>query len=406
MKDTINIVKILNFPLEDGNTIEIRGGFSINENSSAFTIYCSETDSIEKNFFDALKNCIPTHNRVSASGDALYVVGDDGKKYTLFDFFYIYEVAFNSSYISIALVGILHGIHVEDVEKLSLDKIETISEYKHPIRLDFTYQNIHVSTSPIKSKDGLTKEELEWMGELFDGVYTKKLKICLSGETSFKVTENILWRLSEYFLLRYEDMFFYNTILLYANSETYKLNYFHRSDSSTLRKKALRTKTATANAFCHDNLMDFDKKFCCFMKFRTESKIVFDVFRNTVYSSSFEQDYPTKLSQTLDGLVKFLKIHEIDKAKYDAIAKKANKRLSMFEVAISSSLTTANDKYNPFSSNFTQEDFCNRIKEHRHTFSHVIYTGGFLNSKECSEYSEILYTTIRILITKRLHNKI
>jgi hypothetical protein len=101
-------------------------------------------------------------------------------------------------------------------------------------------------------------------------------------------------------------MFFYNTIFLYANSENYKLNYFHRSDSSKLRKKALHTKAATANAFCHDNLMDFDKKFCGFMKFRAESKIVFDVFRNTVYSSSFEQDYPTKLSQTLDGLAKFL----------------------------------------------------------------------------------------------------
>lgn len=406
MNDTINIVKILNFPLEDGRSIEISGGFSINENNSTFTVFCPETDSIEKNFFDTLKKYIPTHNRVAVSNDALYVLGDDEKKYTLFDFFYIYEAAFNSSYISIALGGILHGTHIEDVEKLSLAKIETISEYKHPITLDFTCQNIHVSTSPIKSKEGLTKEELEWMGELFDGIYTKKLKICLCGEASFKAAENVLWRLSEYFFLRYEDMFFYNTIFLYANSEKYKLNYFHRSDSSKLRKKALHTKSAVTNAFCHDNLMDFDKKFCSFMKFRTESKIVFDVFRNTVYSSSFEQDYPTKLSQTLDGLTEFLKIHNVDKAKYDEIAKKTNKRRSNFEVAISSSLTKASDKYNPFSRNFTQEDFCSRVKEHRRTFSHVKYAGGFLDNKECSEYSEILYTTIRVLITKHIQGLI
>lgn len=404
MKDAINIVKIFNFPLEDGKTIEISGGFSINENCNSFTIYCPENESVEKSFFDALKKCIPTHNRVSASNEALYVLGDDGEKYTLFDFFYIYEAAFNSSYIIIALGGILHGAHVENIEKLSLDKLETISEYKHPIPLDFKYQNIHITTNPIKSKDGLTKEELEWMGDLFDGVYTRKLKIGLSGETSFKIAENVLWRLSEYFLLRYEDMFFYSTIFLYTKSETYKLNYFHRSDSSKLRKKALRTKAATANAFCHDNLIDFDKKFCSFMKFRTESKIVFDVFRNTVYNSSFEQDYPTKLSQTLDGLAKFLNIHKIDTTKYKANCN--NGKLSGFEIAISSSLTVASDKYNPFSRCFTQEDFCSRIKEHRHTFSHVIYTGGFLNNKECSEYSEILYTTIRVLITKHLLNTI
>ena len=404
MKDKINVVKILNFPLEDGSTIEISGGFSINESKSTFTVYCPESDSIEKRFFDTLKKYMPTHNRVSASNCALYVLGDDGTKYTLFDFFYIYEAAFNSSYISIALGGILHGTHVEDVEKLSLDKFETILEYKHPICLDFTYKNIHLSTNPIKSKDGLSEEELEWMGELFDGIYTKKLKICLCGEASFKATENVLWGLSEYFFLRYEDMFFYNTIFLYANSENYKLNYFRRSDSSKLRKKALRTKAATANAFCHDNLMDFDEKFCGFMKFREESKIVFDVFRNTVYNSSFEQDYPTKLSQTLDGLAEFLKIHKLDAAKYKANCK--NAKPSRFEIAISSSLTKASDKYNPFSSNLTQEYFCSRIKEHRHTFSHVKYAGGFLDNKECSEYSEILYTTIRVLITKRIQDLI
>lgn len=268
-------------------------------------------------------------------------------------------------------------------------------------KLDFIYNAIHISALPIYyAKEEYSPEEFEWMGEFFQPEFKRKVKIALIGKQTFENIEKIIWRLSEFVFLCYEDMFFYDRLTVFVGENQYVLKCFNRTDNRELRKRSLRTKDKKSNDFCNKALNG--KNFINFMTFREESGIVFDVFRTTAYSNSFREDYPLRLSQTMEGLANYLMIANIDRPKYKAMQTNTADKLSGFEIAISSSLTTVIDVFSPFSSDSEKIEFCREIKEHRHKFSHVKMKGDYIHGKKNEQYAEILYTVIRVSIIKRI----
>lgn len=403
--DTINIVKIFNLPIENNQTTSIDCCFVLEFNKN---IYCLNVNDIapqtKKVFLDlSEKKSIKTYK--SYYCDTLWAMDDQGNKYTLYDFSYSYFPHGFDYYIKIDFKGILRGGHLGNLRQQEFDRIEFETEYKKPIKLDFIYNAIHISALPIYyAKEEYSPEEFEWMDELFQPEFKRKVKIALIGKHTFENIEKIIWRLSEFVFLCYEDMFFYDRLTVFVGENQYVLKCFNRTDNRELRKRSLRTKDKKSNDFCNKALNG--KNFINFMTFREESGIVFDVFRTTAYSNSFREDYPLRLSQTMEGLANYLMIANIDRPKYKAMQTNTADKLSAFEIAISSSLTTVIDVFSAFSSDSEKIEFCREIKEHRHKFSHVKMKGDYLHGEKNEQYAEILYTTIRILIIKRLRNEI
>ena len=212
------------------------------------------------------------------------------------------------------------------------------------------------------------------------------------GKQTFEKIEKFTWRLSEFVFLCYEDMFFYDRLTVFVGENQYVLKCFNRTDNRELRKRSLRTKDKKSNDFCNKALNG--KNFINFMTFREESGIVFDVFRTTAYSNSFREDYPLRLSQTMEGLANYLGI--TDTANND----------DTFRSAIKRSIRK-NDYINEYLPNSRSKDtFCQSIVDHRNCFSHVNKDGTYIQGEKNEQYAEILYTTIRILIIKRLRNEI
>ena len=399
--DTINIVKIFNLPIENNQTTSIDCCFVLEFNKN---IYCLKVNDIapqSKKVFSDLseKKSIKTYK--SYYCDTLWAMDDQGNKYTLYDFSYSYFPHGFDYYIKIDFKGILRGGHLGNLRQQEFDRIEFETEYKKPIKLDFIYNAIHISALPIYyAKEEYSPEEFEWMDELFQPEFKRKVKIALIGKQTFEKIEIIIWRLSEFVFLCYQDMFFYDRLTVFVGENQYVLKCFNRTDNRELRKRSLRTKDKKSNDFCNKALNG--KNFINFMTFREESGIVFDVFRTTAYSNSFREDYPLRLSQTMEGLANYLMIANIDRPKYKAMQTSTADKLSGFEIAISSSLTTVIDVFSPFSSDSEKIEFCREIKEHRHKFSHVKMKGDYIHGKKNEQYAEILYTVIRVSIIKRI----
>lgn len=391
--DTINIVKIFNLPIENNQTTSIDCCFVLEFNKN---IYCLKTSDIspqtKKVFLDlSEKKSIKTYK--SYYCDTLWAMDDQGNKYTLYNFSYNYFPHRFDHYVEIGFDGILRGGHLGDLRQQEFDRIEFETEYNKPIKLDFIYNAIHIIALPIYyAKEEYSPDEIEWMGEFFQPEFKRKVKIALIGKQTFENIEKIIWRLSEFVFLCYEDMFFYDRLTVFVGENQYVLKCFNRTDNRELRKRSLRTKDKKSNDFCNKALNG--KNFINFMTFREESGIVFDVFRTTAYSNSFREDYPLRLSQTMEGLANYLGI--TDTANND----------DTFRSAIKRSIRK-NDYINEYLPNSRSKDtFCQSIVDHRNCFSHVNKDGTYIQGEKNEQYAEILYTTIRILIIKRLRNEI
>ena len=321
--DTINIVKIFNLPIENNQTTSIDCCFVLEFNKN---IYCLKVNDIapqSKKVFSDLseKKSIKTYK--SYYCDTLWAMDDQGNKYTLYDFSYSYFPHGFDYYIKIDFKGILRGGHLGNLRQQEFDRIEFETEYKKPIKLDFIYNAIHISALPIYyAKEEYSPEEFEWMDELFQPEFKRKVKIALIGKQTFEKIEIIIWRLSEFVFLCYEDMFFYDRLTVFVGENQYVLKCFNRTDNRELRKRSLRTKDKKSNDFCNKALNG--KNFINFMTFREESGIIFDVFRTTAYSNSFREDYPLRFSQTMEGLANYLGI--TDTANNDDTFRSAIKR--------------------------------------------------------------------------------
>ncbi len=387
-KGTIKIVKILNFPIENNASKEITVDLTFDESVNSYRLIGTDIDELFKN-----RKIICGEEY---SCDALLVVDNQGKKYTLFGCSFWCGIQNITIYVDLTFNGILydeHIKHMDNMKDVSFNKVELKINYKKPLSFDFTIYDINIALTPVYTKECLTKEILEWLGEDFCGVYTNIIELTLSGNHKFEDYENILWRLSEFALLRYEDMFFYDTFILSYNEKQYKYKSFRRSNNANLRKKSLKTSNSNINIFCSNPFDDFGKLFEKFVQFREKSDIIFDVFRSTVYSQSFREDYPLRLSQTIEGLANFLKIANTD-----------NKQDS-FNSAIQHSLNR-NDYFKESVQESYIEEFAKNITKHRRKFSHVKSKDDYLQGEENEKYAEILYSTIRVLIIKRLKDEL
>lgn len=386
-KGTIKIVKILNCPIENNVNEEITVDLTFDESVNSYRLIGTDIDELFKN------RKISYNEKYSCN--ALFVVDDRGKKHTLFGCSFWCGIQQNTDvYVDFAFNSILYDKHMDNMNDILFNKVELKINYKRPLPFNFTINGINVVLNPVYTREGLTKETLEWIGEDFCGVYTNNIELTLSGNQKFEDYENILWCLSEFALLRYEDMFFYDTFILSYNEKKYKYKSFRRSNNSNLRKKSLKTSNSNINIFCSNQLDDFGKLFEKFVQFREDSGIIFDVFRSTVYSQSFREDYPLRLSQTIEGLANFLEIANTD-----------NKRDS-FNSAIQLSLYCNDYIKEQLPKQSDIKEFATNITKHRHKFSHVKGKGNYLQGEENEKYAEILYSTIRVLIIKHLKGEL
>ena len=386
---TINIVKFLNFPIENNATEEIEINLQLDEKICAYRL----AENI--NISELVNNKKVYHNKKYFCQN-LFVIDEQGEKYTLLGCSFWCRVKGFTTYIDFTFDGILFYGHINNIDDILLDKVELKINYKRPLCFNFTNNGINVVSTPVYSKEHLTKEELEWFGKDHPGEYQNAIDLILTGNNTFCEYEKFIWRLSEFVLLRHEDMFFYDTFILYCNKRQYKYKNFKRSNNTDLRKKNLKTSKNRINIFCADPLDDFEMLFKKFLDFREKSGIVFDVFRSTVYSNSFREDYPLRLSQTMEGLANYLEIIHTANVDTDDNFRKA----ILYSIRCNDYL----EEYLP--NKTTRKSFCYRITEHRNCLSHVNKDKQLLQGEKNEEYAEILYSTIRVLIIKHLKGEI
>ena len=392
---SVTIKRILNLPIENQKTVEINYNFSI-ELSKNFHHIMIDDDIMLKSKNDFTNQI--NNNNIQINKEyqcpTLWMIDDMGKEYTMYSFSYMLIQRASKWYIQFCFNGILEGGHLnEELEKQKFDRVETEVRCDREIDINHTYDPIKCAVKPIYIQDESYKKLMsKWLSvgddDSSENIFDHKLKITLSENKTFKEFEKILWWLSEFAFLCCEDMFFYDTLSVFIEGNPYTLKYYLRANYAKSRRSNLRTNDFHSRIFC-GNAFNEDN-FASFLIFRKDSDIIFDVFRTTVYSDTFREDYPLRLSQTLEGLANYLGI--ADTQNYDD-----------FYTAILHSLK--NNEFIKYTHREAQ-DFCNKITNHRHKFSHVKNRGSYLKGDENEKSAEILYTTIRVLIIKRINGEI
>lgn len=391
----IQITKILDFPGENGNIPEIYCDFLIELAKNSYYVTIKEgMESSKKNDFSAqIENGNIKSHKEYPPCPFLWAVDDMGEPCTIYNFSYVCYDNVYRQHIQFCFDGILIGGHLSDeLLKQKFDRVETEVGYKTQIaRIESSCNSIHSIIEPVCIQYENVELFKEFLGISECSQFDKKLKITLDGEKTFAEIKDRLWRLSEFTFLCYEDMFFYDTLSVYIGENSYKLKHYLQVYNAKSRRNGPRTKDINSNVFCKKAFNEAD--FALFFNFRNNSNFIFDVFRTTVYSDSFREDYPLRLSQTLEGLANYLNI--ADTAKADT-----------FRTAIHLSLY-CNDFIKNYLPTFNEvKDFCDKITKHRNKFSHVKAKGTYLQEDENEKFAEILYTTIRVLIIKHIEGEI
>lgn len=384
----INIKKILNLPIENDKSTEINYAFSIDLTNNFHQVLIDDNILLESenDFADQIKrNKIQINKEYRCA--TLWVFDDMNEKHTIYNFSYwLIELA-DKWYIRLCFKGFLKGEHLNgELEKQKFDRIETEVRYDKKISINYTCDSIKSTIEPIMS----TWLPL-WDNDSSEEMFDRKLKITLGEKKTFNEFEKILWRLSEFAFLCCEDMLFYDTLSVFIGDKEYILKHYLRTNDAKSRKRSLRTNEFNSNAFCINAFNE--NNFTSFMDFRTKSGFIFDVYRTTVHSDTFREDYPLRLSQTLEGLANYLNIADTSKG-------------DTFRTAIHLSLY-CNDFIKFYLPTFNEaKDFCDKITKHRNKFSHVKANGTYLQDDENEKFAEILYTTIRVLIIKHIKGEI
>lgn len=385
--NVINIVKILNFPVENNQSEEIDVNFQLEENKDSYRLL----DNID---IEALIGAGKIYHSKNYGCDELFVLDEKGGKYTFCDCSFWCNARGFTTYIDFAFNSIISGNHIKDMKNKPFDKIELKINYQKPLNFKLNCNDVKVELKPNYKNRNLSREELEWIGEENRLEFDKTIDLTLIGNNTFKEYDKILWRLSEFMLLYYEDMFSYDTFRLYKEGQVYKYKSFMRSNDIDSRKSNLKTSNATVNSYCSIYYDDIEKHFNKFVIFREDSGIIFDVFRSTIYSKSFREDYPLRLSQVMEGLANYLNIAD------------TNKRRDSFNTAIQLSLYCNDYIKEQLPTLADIQKFAKKITEHRNKFSHVKDTGNYLQGKENELYAEILYSTLRVIITKHIRGEL
>lgn len=392
---TIKIVKILNLPVENNQTKEVAVDIDITEDKHSYIL--ENPRNIDNIYFSKTKLGEPY------KCDYLFVEDVEGKKHTLYNFSYSHFLPFMFHF---TFNMILYNGHFSQLGNIEAVRSDTQVNFNK----DFSY-NICFNCGQLKIENlSILPAKIAKQSDIhISDVRAKNATLSITGRFNFEEAEEKIYRLSEYIFLIYEELFCYDTFTIYSDNEQYKF-IMSTMPKERKRKWRLYTDTEIQNKLVSNptTISVNEDEFNKFLQFRKNSHFIFDLFKRTVYSDTFTEDYPLRLSQIIDGLTNFLGIAKNDAEKY----KKENGKPSWFEVAVSSALSKVEDKYQPFKNenqSFDEnkkKDFCDKIKKHRNSFSHAIAKGNYLQREENYEYAKILYTTIRILIIKYIRGQL
>ena len=183
----LNIVKILNLPIEDDEVADVDISFEFDNNTNAHRIFGKNIENSE-----AIRELVK-HKKIKPyekyKCEYLFVVDEHGNKYTLYGFSYVLKYYHFEFYIDFSFNVLLFYEHFENLKNLTVEQAEFEAEYSKAIQLDFTYNNVHIISEP---QYELTPEILEWMGADFEGIFTKRIKFTLTGKQSFEKLEKII----------------------------------------------------------------------------------------------------------------------------------------------------------------------------------------------------------------------
>lgn len=326
--------------------------------------------------------------------DSLCALTANNEKCTLLDCCYCIDNKGFQKQIHIAYRVILLGEHKKNLREIKFDKLETIVDYRINIEDDFNYNNLGIVIKPLWLSDNLPDETKEYAE--YDDIYTGKLNISINGKQTLIEAEAILWRLSEYLLLTQEDMFSYDTFKVSSRDKQYEVISHIHGNNIALRRGKLKTKYGSWNGSITLELSsgNIKEEFPKFVKFRDESGIIFDVFRCTVYSQSFREDYPLRLSQITEGLANFLGIAN------------TNNRQDNFNSALQLSLYCNDYIKQVLPKQSDIQKFAEDVKNHRNKFTHVKGSGKYLEKEDNDIKAEILYTTLRVIMIKYIRGEL
>lgn len=361
-QNIIKIVKILNLPVECDKTVSLDIDIDINTTYKSTEInLCDDINkNIDRELSKLLNKKILELNRVYRC-DELLVEDDKQNKYTIYNFQYVYLSPF---LLNIHYDRILYNGHIKNFDGTKFKKIKLTAELKnnHIINKEITVDNIVINIKTQKHNSIHSTMELE-----------------ILGNKKFSEYQEIIEYLSEYIFLLYEEMFYYDKIILSNDDNEYILNVCNRRKYN--RKWSLYS--IENKKYTIDEIDKFEE----FIKFRKESELIFDLFKTIVYSNSFMEDYPLRLSQLLEGLSNFLKVTDTNKS-------------DTFRSAIKMCIYVSDLKNEFFTTIKDIDDFCKKITKHRNKFSHAIVKSEYLQKDENSEFAKKLYTIIRKLIIK------
>ena len=369
--------KLLDIKLEDGSTTDliINDDLSILEKTSEFTI----TEQIIN-----LTKSEKLKTNYKYKYDFLYAYTENHEKITLYDVsfainFFVDSIGEFIFCTNSFLVGdFIENILEHEISKLKIEIKDSYPSIFEKIK-DFSFVGNGVHVCYEKIYDFLDMESpfacFKQIG--FEKLYDNRCYIILSTNKNKKFNDlrNLLFYLCDYLFLILSDYPEFNNFVLEFDNQQHKLYAFGNKYIKQNRKSYLPRNTYS---------LSFRNTFNNWCKFRSDSGIIFDIFKQTVYSNSFEEDYPLRFTQCLEGLMIFLK-HSTQNTNLVDTLKKA--------------IILTNYNLYPFSTD-VRDEFVKKTKNHRHLFSHAKYKGKKLEGEENKEVAIALYGIIRELIVK------
>lgn len=244
--------------------------------------------------------------------------------------------------------------------------------------IDFNYKNIRISSKKepeyIHSKDGS-----------FCNSYIKTFTFSSNEDITLNEMQNLFRYFCEMLFLFYGIYPEYEKAeIILANGDICELFTYGHKFKYEKRKKHLT-----------DNLeyrkINYEKSFEEYIKFREDSGLIFDIFLNTVYSQSFEEDYPLRFSQCIEGVMEYRKL----------LKKGENGKNQTFSKTIEQSINYDKSLRELFDDDYSKiEEFAKKTKEHRHLFSHAKHKSGRFIGIENKDAAIKLYTILRFIIIK------
>lgn len=266
---------------------------------------------------------------------------------------------------------IILGAHLEEHEKIksiefkiqksTSDEDSKILSYIKNI--EFNYKNLIIK---------LKKDEM--------------ILISISGESTLNEVVKIFKYFCEFIFLFYGIYLeYYTAEIKLCDGETCEFITYGHKFKYEKRKRCL-TDSIQYGTINYDNFENF-------IKFRKDSGIIFDIILNTVYSQSFEEDYPLRLSQCIDGMI----------GEKSFINRKSKEH---FKDTIIKAINYDDSLKNLFDyDNFKISEFADKTKNHRHLFSHAKYKSDMFKGKENKDAAIKLYSILRFIIIKECVEK-